>query len=105
MEDYLGIFSQAKEKYVIMSGEKKLLKKVSEICTSLYRDHGDIPRSEETDVLQCENIGSSPSPNQHPRSVLPANTASLFDALKKWLAAKPSLCVVSHLIISFRVVK
>ena len=34
--DYLGRFSKNQSAYIIMSGEKKILKKISEICSRFY---------------------------------------------------------------------
>lgn len=71
IENYLGIFSNNQEKFILMSGEKKLLKRVSEICLQLEEDRDPIKSGNPNHMVQIDTA-----------------LALLFKALRSWIVAE-----------------
>lgn len=96
IDDYLGIFSKIQTKYVIMSGEKNLLEKASQICAMVYRDQNEDIISDVPSGTHPENLdgASITIPNQRPMLPATISTSDLFDTLKKWISEQRSLFVV-----------
>lgn len=80
IENYLGIFSENQQNFMLLSGEKRLLKKVSEICSQLELDE-----SKDCNVIQ------EASDRQQVSTLEAKNTELLFDAVRSWISSQLQL--------------
>lgn len=92
IENYLGIFSKNQEKFIVMSGEKKLLKKVSEMCLQLEQNK-DLCVSHETDKNFYVRQEANDSVQEDSTLTTNLITSVLFDTFRSWI--KTQLHVVN----------